>query len=159
TVELSPNGLPTANTRSPTCNLSYSAHFKAGRFFASILTTARSVFGSVPTTFALNSRRSLSVTVICVAPSTTWLLVTIYPFGSTMTPDPALGSGRPCPRPGGIGGGVGSSPPGGSSPGGPSKGPGGNGDLRPRGPLFSPPVTAILTTAGVTCLTISEKPC
>jgi len=76
TVELSPNGLPTANTKIADLQFLILSPFKAGRLFASILTTAKSVFGSVPTTLPLNSRRSLSVTVICVAPSTTWLLVT-----------------------------------------------------------------------------------
>ena len=38
---------------------------------ASILSTATSVFGSVPITLALNSRRSSSRTVTCSAPSTT----------------------------------------------------------------------------------------
>src|SRR5690348_13101696 len=58
-----------------------------------------------------------------------------------------------------MGGGVGNSPPPGSSPppGGPPKGPGGSGGLRPLAPS-PPPVTAMLTTAGVTFLTISENP-
>ncbi len=159
TVELRPNGLPTASTRSPTSNFSYSAHFSDGKSLASILTTAKSVFGSVPTTFAENSRRSLRVTVIWVAPSTTWLLVTMNPLESKMTPEPALWSGRPCGMGGpcGIGGGVGPSPPPGSSPGGGV--PNGLGGTPPRLRLPSPPpVTAIFTTAGVVFFTMSEKP-
>src|SRR5690349_23426413 len=59
TVELKPNGLPIARTKSPTCSFSYSAHLTEGRSLASIFTTARSVLGSAPMIFAENSRRSL----------------------------------------------------------------------------------------------------
>ena len=39
-------------------------------------------------TFASNSRLSGSVTVSSLAPCTTWLLVTMYPSGDTITPEP-----------------------------------------------------------------------
>ena len=57
-----PNGEPIATTHSPTLSCSGSPSFTVGRFFASILSTATSVRVSAPTTFALNSRRSVSFT-------------------------------------------------------------------------------------------------
>ena len=69
------SGLPMANTTSPTRSLSLSASVTVGRFWASILMMATSVFGSVPMTLALNSRSSGSATFSSSAPSTTWLLV------------------------------------------------------------------------------------
>src|SRR5215471_9686586 len=52
-----------------------------GRSWASIFRRARSVLGSRPSTLAANSRPSDMVTLISVAPSTTWLLVTMGPVG------------------------------------------------------------------------------
>ena len=75
TVWPTSSGLPMANTTSPTRSLSLSASVTVGRFWASILMTATSVFGSVPMTLALNSRSSGSATFSSSAPSTTWLLV------------------------------------------------------------------------------------
>ncbi len=43
---------------------------------------------SRPTTLAVNSRPSASVTWISVAFSTTWLLVTMNPLASMMKPEP-----------------------------------------------------------------------
>jgi hypothetical protein len=74
-VSASPRGLPMASTNSPTRASSLLPRAIGGRLVASILTTATSVLGSAPTTFALNSRRSSRRTVTCSAPSTTWLLV------------------------------------------------------------------------------------
>src|SRR5256885_12537608 len=87
-----------------TCSLDESPHRTLGRLDAAILMTARSVFGSVPTILALNSLLSGSVTVSSLAPSTTWLLVMMYPSGDTITPDP-----NPPPR--GSRGGIGPSGP------------------------------------------------
>ena len=71
-----PNGLPSASTTSPTSILSLSANVIKGRSFASIFSTAISVLGSRPITFAVNCFLSLSrATLISSAPSTTWLLV------------------------------------------------------------------------------------
>ena len=123
-----------------------------GRFSPLILITAKSVFGSVPTTFAAYSFPSKVVTVMSSDSSTTWLLVTMYPSGLMMTPDPALMPGGPNGgRPGGPGGGMGG--PGG--PGGPPKGPGGN-RLGPR--RLDGSATATFTTAGCTFATMSENP-
>ena len=88
TVLLSPSGLPTASTHSPTFRSSLLAIAIVGRFLPSTLMRARSVVLSVPTMRAENSRLSLSVTVSSSAPSTMWLLVTIYPSGEMMTPEP-----------------------------------------------------------------------
>ena len=88
TVELRLNGLPTASTHSPTFRSLLSPMVMAGRFLPSILMRARSVVLSVPMMRAENSRLSLSVTVNSSAPSTTWLLVTIYPSVDMITPEP-----------------------------------------------------------------------
>ena len=53
------------------------AQRRRGEPLAGTLRTATSVSGSVPTTFASNSRRSTRRTVTFSAPSTTWLLVRI----------------------------------------------------------------------------------
>ena len=55
---------------------------------ACTFSTARSVLGSRPTSVAENFRESESRTVISRAFSMTWLFVKMYPFGSTMTPEP-----------------------------------------------------------------------
>ncbi len=78
TVPLSPSGLPTATTSSPTESASESPKVVGFNPVASILTTARSDVGSVPTIFALKSLPSCVVTVReppCAASVTTWLLV------------------------------------------------------------------------------------
>ena len=71
TVEVSWKGLPTANTHSPTFNLSESPKVMIGRSLASIFNSARSVDGSVPMTFALKDRLSFRVTSNISAPSIT----------------------------------------------------------------------------------------
>ena len=60
----------------------------AGSLSSSILSTARSVSGSVPTTRAFAVRWSLRLTSMLSAPSITWLLVRMKPFGLTITPLP-----------------------------------------------------------------------
>ena len=70
-----PSGLPMASTHSPTRAASLLPSAAGVRPSASILRTATSVFGSVPITLALKSRRSSRWTVTRLAPSTTWLLV------------------------------------------------------------------------------------
>ena len=88
TVLLSPSGLPMASTHSPTLTLSLLAMLMAGRFLPSILMRARSVVLSLPMMRAEYSLLSERVTVNSSAPSTTWLLVTIYPSLEMMTPEP-----------------------------------------------------------------------
>ena len=90
TVWPTPNGLPIASTRSPTCCCSLSSIGRVGRrspTFSS-LSTAMSERASASTTVAGNSRRSFSTTLIAWAPSMTWLLVTTMPSARTITPDP-----------------------------------------------------------------------
>src|SRR2546422_2966627 len=112
--------------------------------------TARSVLGSVPTILPLNSLLSGSVTVSSLAPSTTWLLVMMYPSGDTITPEPI-------PPPRGSGGGIG--PCGPNGPKGP-KGERKNSSIGSRGPRSRIRATldVMLTTAGVTALVTSVKP-
>ena len=66
-----PNGLPIATTQSPTRALSESPNATYGKPLASTLISARSVFGSLPTSVASNLRPSCSVTVISSAPPAT----------------------------------------------------------------------------------------
>ena len=69
TVLFKLNGLPTANTHSPTFTLSELPKTMAGNSDLSILIKAKSVLGSAPTTVASNSRFPLfSTTVIFSAP-------------------------------------------------------------------------------------------
>ena len=67
----SPRGFPMASTHSPTRVESELPNPTLGSERASILMTATSVFGSVPTTFAVNSRLSYRRTVTLSAPATT----------------------------------------------------------------------------------------
>src|SRR5437879_9043603 len=115
-----------------------------------MLTTARSFFGSVPTILALNSRLSGSVTVSSLAPSTTWLLVMMYPSGDTITPEPI-------PPLRGSRGGIGPSGP--NGPNGP-KGDRKNSSIGSRSIRSGLRATldVMLTTAGVTALATSAKP-
>ena len=64
-VSASPSGLPTARTQLPTRASSLLPSEAGVSPVASILRTATSVFGSVPTTLATNSRWSSSRTVTC----------------------------------------------------------------------------------------------
>src|SRR2546427_7694773 len=75
TVKLNSSGLPIASTHSPTRVESELPNPTVGRLRASIRITATSVLASVPTTLAVNSRLSYSLTVTLSAPATTWLLV------------------------------------------------------------------------------------
>ena len=91
TVLARPSGLPTAMTGSPTVTFEESPSAdglrSSGASFS--LMTARSVVGSVPTIVASNRRPSVSVTCTSpYAPATTWLLVTMWPSSSMMTPEP-----------------------------------------------------------------------
>ena len=72
TLWLKPNGLPIASTTSPTRRLSEEPNVMAGSLSASTRSTARSVSGSLPTTFARSFFPSASVTSISSAASTTW---------------------------------------------------------------------------------------
>ena len=74
TVRSSPNGFPIATTGSPTWTLSESASESGVSAFASTFTLsrARSVDGSVPTTFAETVSWFEKLTSIDVAPWTTW---------------------------------------------------------------------------------------
>ena len=71
TVWPMPKGLPMATTKSPTFMASESPNLSSAKSCASIFSTAMSVPGSVPTSCALNVRRSFSVTTICWALSMT----------------------------------------------------------------------------------------
>ena len=73
-----PVGLPMATMRSPTTSSSELPNSAAVRFSASILTTATSVFSSMPTTVAsYSSSLSRMTRMPPVAPDTTWALVTM----------------------------------------------------------------------------------
>ena len=88
TVELNPNGLPTASTHSPILTASESPNVIGLSPEASILIRARSVFSSVPIILASYVVLSFSSTSSLSASSMTWLLVTIYPSLLMITPDP-----------------------------------------------------------------------
>ena len=89
TDDASERGLPAAITHSPTRSSSLEPSARYGKGSSrSILRTARSVAASVPFTSASYSRSS-SRTVTLVAPSMTWLLVTIQPSELTRKPLPA----------------------------------------------------------------------
>src|SRR5881397_2486679 len=98
TVCSSPNGLPIAITGSPTWRREESPSGITGSPVASTLRSAMSVFGSRPRSRPGSSRPSASVTLISVAPSTTWLLVTMKPAELITKPEPRLRTmrrGRP----------------------------------------------------------------
>ena len=85
-----PNGFPIANTTSASSSFDESAKVIAFSPFASIFTTARSVFGSLPISFALYSLPPFArVTTIWSLSSITWLFVTIYPSFEMITPEPS----------------------------------------------------------------------
>ena len=90
TVLAKPNGLPMAMTQSPTRVSSESPNSRKGSGSSdSTRSTARSVFGSRPTTSAFSSLSSWRRTRISSALSITWWLVTMMPEGSTMKPEPS----------------------------------------------------------------------
>ena len=66
----------------------------------SMRSTAMSVSGSVPTSWAMASRPSASRTSISCAPAITWWLVSRKPCGETITPEPMPTEAvSPFPRP------------------------------------------------------------
>ena len=75
TEKSKPNGEPIASTHSPTESASESPIVTVGSPSPSILSTAMSELGSVPTTSATNWRRSCRRTSTSSASATTWLLV------------------------------------------------------------------------------------
>jgi hypothetical protein len=101
-----PNGLPTAITHWPIRIFSESPNFTAFKGL-SVFTrkTARSIFGSLPTTSALSLEPSVKITSMSVASPTTWLLVTTTPEESITKPEPkefdlrmrGCGGTSPCP--------------------------------------------------------------
>src|SRR5574340_545248 len=89
TVRSSPKGFPTARTHWPTFTPVESPKRAAGRGWSAVtLSTARSVSGSLPITWANNLVLSEKRTSTSEASPTTWLFVIMWPFGSTMTPEP-----------------------------------------------------------------------
>src|SRR4030042_3017718 len=80
-----------ATTQSPTLSFVEAPTLAAGKSVASILITARSVNWSVCMFFRSASKvlPSLNSTVTVLAPSTTWLLVTMMPSLSIIQPEPA----------------------------------------------------------------------
>ena len=88
TVCPTPKGFPMANTMSPTWTCSELFITITGSLSKLTLSTAKSVSGSVPMILACVWRPSLSITKISSAASTTWLFVSMYPCGLTMTPLP-----------------------------------------------------------------------
>ena len=65
------NGDPIATTQSPTLSFELSPIANVGKFLPLIFKTAKSDKGSIPTTSAENSLRSLRETIISSAPSIT----------------------------------------------------------------------------------------
>ena len=97
TVPLSPRGAPIAIATSPTLSLLESANSAGVSPEGSTLMTARSDSGSVPTTVALRTEPSAVCTsrfALEVAPSsvTTWVLVRMWPWSSSTTPEPVPAS-------------------------------------------------------------------
>ena len=84
-----PRGLPMTMVYSPTVSASESPRMTGVRPVASTFSTATSVLESVPSRVASYSVPSTVVTVMRVAPSTTWSLVTMVPSAERMTPLPA----------------------------------------------------------------------
>ena len=83
-----PKGAPMASTGSPTPSCLGSPRRTVGRFLASMRSTATSVTGSLPSTLAEYSLRSLSLTVTSLASRTTCALVRISPSALMMKPEP-----------------------------------------------------------------------
>ncbi len=96
TVFSKPNGEPMASTHSPVRRSLALPSLTTGRSLALIFSTAMSVLGSAPSTFARNSRRSVSLTVTSVASFTTCALVMMMPSGLTMKPEPMPCIGTSC---------------------------------------------------------------
>src|SRR5580658_10077088 len=85
----SPSALPIAKTGSPTRTASLSANFSTGSRRSEFTFKSARSQGLTPTTAASSTVLSWSVTVTVSALSTTCLLVTIKPLGSTMKPVPS----------------------------------------------------------------------
>ncbi len=89
TVRSSPKGFPTARTHCPTFTEAESPKRALGRGrLAVTLRRARSVSGSLPTTFATSLVLSENRTSISVASPITWLFVMMYPSLSIIRPEP-----------------------------------------------------------------------
>ena len=86
-----------ASTHSPTRSCRGSPSGAVGRPWASIFSTATSVWRSMPSTRARNSRRLASLTFTSLAPCTTWALVSTSPSAPTMKPDPCPRTAYACP--------------------------------------------------------------
>ena len=89
-VRLRPNGLPIASTGSPTWTLLESPSVSGCSVSPSVGTrsTARSLEGSLPITFASIVLEFSKLTVTLTAFSTTCQLVRIVPFALTTNPEP-----------------------------------------------------------------------
>ena len=97
TVPSSPKGSPRANTQSPTSTLLLSPSRAAGSGPAPLMrSTAKSVFGSVLMSTALNSRPSCRRTMTWPPPATTWLFVKMTPLG--INDQPGTGPHGAVPR-------------------------------------------------------------
>src|SRR5690606_16841474 len=148
-----PNGEPIAIAHCPGLSASELPMRSAGRPLASILSRATSDCSSLPTTLALNSRPSDSLTLTSLAPSTTWWLVSTSPSEEMMKPLPIDSPRGRAPRSGMSGNG---------KPSGPKKRRKISGmscccAARERGEE-PPPISAdTLTTPGPTCSTSCEK--
>src|SRR6184192_3033585 len=88
TVPLRPKGLPTATTLSPIIRSPEVPIGAVARPFASTRSTATSLSGSTPISFAQSFEPSLKLTLINDAPSTTWLFVTTMPSLDQTKPEP-----------------------------------------------------------------------
>ncbi len=92
TVASRPNGDPIATTPWPTCRLEEWPRVAGVRFFTPCAwTTAVSVRGSVPSTFAVAcepSLKEMSIWPSLPARAATWLLVRILPSRLRMIPEP-----------------------------------------------------------------------
>src|ERR1043166_245844 len=89
TLPLRPNGLPTATTVSPIIRSDDVPIGAVARFFALTRSTATSLSGSTPMSFAESFEPSLKLTLIDDAPSTTWLFVTTTPSLDQTKPEPS----------------------------------------------------------------------
>ena len=89
TVWPKPKAFPIASTGSPTSTCSSEPNVIDGSPVASAFSTARSLSGSEPVMRALSTRPSANTSWMSSAPETTWWLVSTYPSGETMTPEPS----------------------------------------------------------------------
>src|SRR5438034_4899696 len=88
-VSVIPSGLPMASTSCPTMSLEESPIWATAICAKGWMrTTARSSAAAVPTSCACSVLPLASQTSMVCSPLTTWLLVTISPFVSIITPEP-----------------------------------------------------------------------